>query len=200
MGPGGVSRNGNRKVRELCGPEGARRSIAVTSGTVSLEIWRSPRLAPEERVLRAWIYKETGANLERLCRGCGKAVQGRSINWAKCDVDIATNRLVEVPRTGRVAGHTAEAIAKETATHRRHRQERAAWNPAKQLSWLTEQVFSEKIKPALGQASASAIAKRIGVSRLVCGSDSRGLSPTSTALAGVWRNWLEYRPGNNDSF
>jgi hypothetical protein len=53
MGPEDGSRTGKRKGRELCGPDGARRSIAVTSRAVSFGIWRSPRLAPEERVLRA---------------------------------------------------------------------------------------------------------------------------------------------------
>jgi hypothetical protein len=47
---------------------------------------------------------------------------------------IATKRLAEVSRAGRVAGHTPEAIAKEAATHRKHAQAKAAWNPAKQPS------------------------------------------------------------------
>jgi len=114
---------------------------------------------------------------EHLCRGCGKAVQGRSINCAECDVDIATKRLVEVARAGRVAGHTPEAIAKEAATHRKHAQAKAAWNPAKQPSWLTEQVFSEKIQPALARASATAIAKRIGISRWYAGRIREGYRP-----------------------
>jgi len=84
---------------------------------------------------------------------------------------------VEVAKAGRVAGHTPEAIAKEAATHRKHAQARAAWNPAKQPSWLTEQVFSEKIQPALAQASATAIAKRIGVSRWYAGRIREGYRP-----------------------
>ena len=114
---------------------------------------------------------------ERVCRGCGKPVQGTSINCAECDVDVATKRLVEVARAGRVAGHTPEAIAKEAATHRKHAQARAAWNPAKQPTWLTEQVFSEKIQPALAQASATSIAKRIGVSRWYAGRIREGYRP-----------------------
>jgi hypothetical protein len=102
---------------------------------------------------------------ERLCRGCGKTIQRDSKNCAECDIEIATKRLVEVAKTGRVAGHTPEAVAKEAATHRKHAQAKAAWNPAKQPSWLTEQFFSERIQPELAQASATAIAKRIGVSR-----------------------------------
>ena len=114
---------------------------------------------------------------EHLCRGCGKKVQGDSTNCVECDLKIATKRLVEVAKTGRVAGHTPEAIAKEAATHRRHAQAKAAWSPGKQPSWLTEQFFSEKIPAALAQASATAIAKRIGVSRWYAGRIREGYRP-----------------------
>jgi len=114
---------------------------------------------------------------ERVCRGCGKPVKAKSVNCSKCDVDVATKRLVEVARAGRVAGHTPEAIAKEAATHRKHAQARAAWNPAKQPAWLTAQAFSEKVQPALAQASATAIAKRIGISRWYAGRIREGYRP-----------------------
>ena len=114
---------------------------------------------------------------ERVCRGCGKTVQRDSTNCGECDLRIATKRLVEVAKAGRVAGHTPEAIAKEAATHRRHAQARVAWNPAKQPTWLTEQVFSERIQPVLAQASATAIAKRIGVSRWYAGRIREGYRP-----------------------
>jgi hypothetical protein len=86
-------------------------------------------------------------------------------------------RLVEAARAGRLAGHTPEAIAKEAATHRRHAQARAAWHPEKQPPWLTELVFSEKVQPALAKASATAIAKRIGVSRWYAGRIREGYRP-----------------------
>jgi hypothetical protein len=66
--------------------------------------------------------------------GCGKTVQGDSKNCTECDVKIATKRLAEVARAGRVAGHSPEAIAKEAATHRKHAQAKAAWNPATVLN------------------------------------------------------------------
>jgi hypothetical protein len=47
MGPEDVSQNGKRKVRELCGPYGARRSIALTSRAVSFGIWRNPGYRPK---------------------------------------------------------------------------------------------------------------------------------------------------------
>jgi hypothetical protein len=89
----------------------------------------------------------------------------------------------EAARAGRVAAHTSEAIAKEAATHRKHAQARDAWNPATQPTWLTDQVFSEKIQPALAQASASAIAKRIAVSRWYAGRIREGYRPHP-------RHWL----------
>ena len=116
---------------------------------------------------------------ERLCRGCGKKIQGDSLNCKKCDIAIATKRLVEVARAGRIAGHTPDAVAKEAATHRKHAQARAAWNPAKQPAWLTEEVFSEKIQPALVRVSATLIAKRIGVSRQYAACIREGYRPHS---------------------
>ena len=114
---------------------------------------------------------------ERLCRGCGKKIQGDSLNCKKCDIAIATKRLVEVARAGRIAGHTPDAVAKEAATHRKHAQARAAWNPAKQPAWLTQAVFSEKIQPALVRVSATLIAKRIGVSRQYAACIREGYRP-----------------------
>jgi CRISPR-associated endonuclease Cas1 len=114
---------------------------------------------------------------ERLCRGCGKTLQGDSTNCKECDTKIATKRLVEVAKAGRVAGHTPEAIAKEAATHRKHAQAKAAWNPSKQPSWLTNQAFAERIQPALARSSATTIAKRIGVSRWYAGRIREGYRP-----------------------
>jgi CRISPR-associated endonuclease Cas1 len=157
----------------------ARTLWATTSPSKSERRLSTPLTQQHRRVAkRRPSFAEVEApKPERLCRGCGKAVQGRSINCAECDVDIATKRLVEVARAGRVAGHTPEAIAKEAATHRKHAQARAAWNPAKQPTWLTEQVFSERIQPALARASATAIAKRIGVSRWYAGRIREGYRP-----------------------
>jgi len=112
-----------------------------------------------------------------MCHGCGKTVLGDSTNCAECDVEIATKRLVEVAKVGRVAGHTAKAIAKEAATHRKHAQAKAAWNPAKQPLWLTKQVFSEQVQPALARASATGIAKSITVSRWYAGKIRQGYRP-----------------------
>lgn len=114
---------------------------------------------------------------ERFCRGCGKSVHGDSTNCKKCDLRIARERLVDIGRLGRIAGHTPEAISKEAATHRRHAQARATWDLTQQPVWLTDQVFSERVQPALANVSATAIAKRIGVSRWYAGRIREGYRP-----------------------
>jgi CRISPR-associated endonuclease Cas1 len=157
----------------------ARTLWATTSPSKSERRLSTPLTQQHRRAAkgRPSLVEVKAPKPERLCRGCGKTVQGNSTNCRECDVEIATKRLVEVARTGRVAGHTPEAIAKEAATHRKHAQAKAAWNSAKQPSWLTEQVFSEKIQPALARASATAIAKRIGVSRWYAGRIREGYRP-----------------------
>jgi hypothetical protein len=114
----------------------ARTLWATTFPPKSERKLSTPRTQQHRRVAKARpSFSEVKApKPERLCRGCGKAVQGDSKNCTECDVKIATKRLAEVARAGRVAGHTPEAIAKEAATHRKHAQAKAAWNPAKQPS------------------------------------------------------------------
>jgi hypothetical protein len=58
MGAEYSSQNGKRKVRDLGGPDGATRLYSYDIRGCLLRNMAKPRLAPEERVLRAWIYKE----------------------------------------------------------------------------------------------------------------------------------------------
>ena len=62
MGPEDGSRNGKRRVRELCGPDGARRSIPMTSGAVSSESGETQVSARRTGVTSLNI-QGTGANL-----------------------------------------------------------------------------------------------------------------------------------------
>ena len=62
MGPEDSSRIGKRKVGELCGPDGARRSVAVTSGAVSFGIWRN-QVGARRTGVTSLNIQGTGANL-----------------------------------------------------------------------------------------------------------------------------------------
>jgi CRISPR-associated protein Cas1 len=198
-------RNGNCRIGsslaiKLCETSDTwRRLVAPVAEYVAQELWSSiskPASTPARRLIATRLTQRNKREVkgsgvqpvkapkpDRVCRGCGKGLQGDSVHCKKCDLQIATRRLVEVARVGRIAGHTSEAIAKEAATHRKHAQARAAWNPAMQPVWLTGQVFSEKVQPALAQASASAIAKRLGVSRWYAGRIREGYRPHP-------RHWL----------
>jgi len=198
-------RNGNCRIAsslaiKLCETSDTwRRLVAPVAEYVAQELWSSisKRASISARQLIATRLTQRnkrevkGSNVppvkvpkpERVCRGCGKTVQGDSIHCAKCDVAIATKRLVKAARAGRVTGHTPEALAKQSETQCRHGQARSSWTPAKQPAWLTEQIFSERIQPALAQASPSAIAKLIGVSRWYAGRIREGYRPHP-------RHWL----------
>lgn len=163
----------------------ARTLWAMTSPSKSERRLSTPLTQQHRRIAkgRPAFFEVKTPKPERLCRGCGKAVRRDSTNCKECDTKIATKRLVEVAKAGRVDGHTPEAIAKEAATHRKHAQAKAAWSPGKQPSWLTERLFSEEVQPALVRASATAIAKRIGVSRWYAGRIREGYRPHP-------RHWL----------
>jgi CRISPR-associated endonuclease Cas1 len=120
---------------------------------------------------------------EHVCSGCGKLIQDRSGQCADCAIDGATQRLSNASLIGRVAARSPEARAKHVASRRRHATACSEWDPSSQPAWLTEQLFTEKIHPALTNVSATAIAKRIGVSRWYAGRVREGYRPHA-------RHWL----------
>ena len=78
MGPEDGSRTGKRKVRELCGPDGARRSIAMTSGAVSSENGEAQVSARRTGVTSLNI-QETGANPSASLRAGSEAPGGENV-------------------------------------------------------------------------------------------------------------------------
>ena len=114
---------------------------------------------------------------ENMCRGCGKTIgHGRS-HCAQCAISVATERLVDAARLGRLVSRTAEVRAKQGDTQRRHATARSSWTGSSQPAWLTAEVYSGKIQPLLAGMSTSAIASRIGVSRWYAGRIRRGHRP-----------------------
>lgn len=120
---------------------------------------------------------------ERLCRGCGNAIRRDTTHCAECAAEIRNKSFLDVAKVGRIAGHTPEAIAKEAATHRKHAAARRSWKPENQPAWLTDQFYRESIQPPLSEASAAAIAKRLGVSVWYAGQIRKGYRPHP-------RHWL----------
>lgn len=151
---------------------------------------------------KVWIAAVDPPKSDHLCRGCGKTIRDARTHCAKCAVGSATERLVDVARIGRIAGHSAEAIAKEAKTQRRHAQARASWDPSSQPAWLTGEVYLRKIHPLLAGFSTSVIGSRIGVSRWYASRIRKGCCPhprhwqVLATLAGVSEKLLALDPAN----
>jgi CRISPR-associated endonuclease Cas1 len=131
---------------------------------------------------------------DRICRGCGKRIRAEHNDCSKCAIESATKRLIEAARTGRIAGHTPEALAKEGKSQRQHAKARSSWTASSQPPWLTSEVYSQKIQPLFADISTSAIASKIGVSRWYAGKIRRGYRPhprhweSLAQLVGMSRN------------
>jgi len=94
MGPEDGSRTGKRKVRGLCGPDGARRSIAMTSGAVSSEYGESQVSARKTGVMGLNV-QGTGANLGRRAVNI-PSLSGAVLRVGKtCDRRFVTLSAVE---------------------------------------------------------------------------------------------------------
>ena len=114
---------------------------------------------------------------DRVCRGCGKKIRAGRSDCGRCAIEGATKRLAAAARIGRIAGHTPKALAKEAESQRQHAKARTSWAPSSQPSWLTPDLYSEKIQPQLAGVSASTIASRMGVSRWYAGKIRQGYRP-----------------------
>jgi CRISPR-associated endonuclease Cas1 len=194
-------RNGNCRVAssmvsKLCETSDTwRRLVAPVAEDVAQELWSSvsqanstAKLSPQliatrltqrnKRAVKGTDVPSVKApNPERACRGCGKTIERRCSTCSDCAMAVATERLASVSKLGRIAARSPEARGKHVASHLRHTQANSTWDASKQPAWLTERVFSEEIQPALAQASATAIAKRIGISRWYAGRIREGYRP-----------------------
>jgi CRISPR-associated endonuclease Cas1 len=120
---------------------------------------------------------------ENICRGCGKFIQRRSIDCAQCQIDGATQRLVDAARIGRVAARSPEARAKHRASRQRNAAACSEWDPSSQPAWLTSEVFSQQIQPLLAEIPTSTIRSALGVSKWYASKIRQGYRPHR-------RHWL----------
>jgi len=114
---------------------------------------------------------------KNICHGCGKTIRHEHSHCAQCAIAGATERFVDVARSGRDVAHTLEARAKQADTQRQHAKARSSWRASNQPGWPTAEVYSEKIQPLLAGITNSGIASRIGVSRWYAGRIRQGHRP-----------------------
>ncbi len=101
---------------------------------------------------------------QSICQGCGKVIAAGSTNCAVCAVAVSRQRMADVARLGRAASKTLRARARVSATQRRQTAARLSWQPSRRPDWLTEETYTDKIKPQLPRASISEIARTLDVS------------------------------------
>jgi len=100
---------------------------------------------------------------ESICRECGRTVQRGNTRCGNCRIEVATRRMADVARVGRLTAHGSQAQAKRSNTQRRNAISWRSWKPSSQPAWLTEQLYSARIRPLLEQRSGTSIARAIGV-------------------------------------
>lgn len=101
---------------------------------------------------------------EKVCLGCGKAIAKGSTHCAVCIVEVSRTRMLELGRKGRIASKSAESLARVAATQRRQALAWRRWDPSSKPDWLTEELYNDKIKPALLQSSIAEVAGALKVS------------------------------------
>jgi CRISPR-associated endonuclease Cas1 len=174
------------------------RAVAPQAEWVAKQLWQRSRtvekkIEPPTRLTQARrrevqggtpIQSELAApRRENICRGCGKTLTRGRDHCAQCAVTFAAERLVGAARLGRSVAHTPEARAKEGQKQRQHAEARNSWILSSNPAWLTDRVYSEKIKPLLVKLPNSVIASRIGVSRCYAGRIRHGYRPHA-------RHWM----------
>ena len=102
------------------------------------------------------------AKLDRLCRGCGKPIR-RDRRRHLC-AECAATVIREGFDVGRKAAQRPESLAKRSATQRMHKQAIQNWKPSDLPSWLTRDVYIERVQPALASIAKSRIRSALGVS------------------------------------
>ncbi len=129
------------------------------------------------------IVAPVARRTENICQGCGKTIHDRSVSCAVCAVSDATKNMLNAARVGRQTANSPKARLKRANTLRKNTLAQHSWKPSGQPAWLTEEFYRTKIQPVLASMSASAIARRISVSRCYAGRIRRGYRPHP-------RHWL----------
>ena len=99
-----------------------------------------------------------------VCRVCSVSIESGRSYCAPCGVTVSRENLIELAKLGRVAGHSAEACARQAEKQHRHAAQLKAWNPFDKPDWLTQEFYREKIQPRLAGITVPAIASALALS------------------------------------
>ncbi len=97
---------------------------------------------------------------DRLCRGCGKQIRRDKRFCSDCAVTVTCENF----DLGRKAAQRPESLAKRSTTQRMHKQAIQNWKSSDLPTWLTRDVYIERVQPALASIAKSRIRSALGVS------------------------------------
>jgi CRISPR-associated endonuclease Cas1 len=126
---------------------------------------------------RVWTPRTKPPESEHLCSGCGKTIEDRSKECARCAVSTATKQLRDAARIGRLTANGPEAQAKRAIKARANALARHSWKKSDQPAWLTQELFEQKIQPKLANIPVSVIRSSIGISRWYASKIRQGYLP-----------------------
>jgi CRISPR-associated endonuclease Cas1 len=132
------------------------------------DLFRPTRLTQQRRTeAKAGVWKPRirVPKSEHLCPGCGKTIQDRSRECARCAVGTATKKMLDAAQIGRLTANGPEAQAKRAIKARKNALAQHSWNPSDQPTWLTQELFEQKIQPRLANVSISVIRSSLGISK-----------------------------------
>jgi CRISPR-associated protein Cas1 len=153
-------------------------AVAPVAERIAKGLWVSGRrsqrdIGPATRLTEQHRRDAKGQSLKpiasprtppRLCRTCGSSMPVGDTHCAACWAKSGSERMLPVAAKGRLLAQTAEAQARRAATRRRQMAAERAWKPSDQPTWLTEQLYVEKIQPRLATMSAAKLASALKVS------------------------------------
>ena len=130
-----------------------------------------------------WTSRIKPPKSEHLCPGCGKTIEDRSKECARCAVVTATKQMRDAAWIGRLTANGPEAQKKRAIKARANALAQHSWKESDQPAWLTPELFSDKIQPLLSKVSMSAIRSAVGVSKWYASKIRQGYQPHP-------RHWL----------
>jgi hypothetical protein len=179
------------------------RLLAPWAEYVARELWTETKSGSEQNSVpptrltqrrrteakgRVWEPRIRLPKSEHLCPGCGKTIQDRSAECARCALGTSTQNMLEAARIGRQTANGPEAQAKRAVKARKNALAQHAWKASDQPKWLTQQLFEQKIQPRLVSVPMSTIRSSIGVSKWYASKIRKGYRPHPRhwqALAGL---------------
>jgi CRISPR-associated endonuclease Cas1 len=146
-----------------------------------------------------WKPRINPPKSEHLCPGCGKTIQDRSTQCARCAVDTARKNMLDAARIGRLTANGQGAQKKRSMKAHNNALAQHSWSESDRPGWLTSELFRKKIQPLLASVPTSAIRSSIGVSNWYASKIRQGYPPHPrhweklAELAGVSNQSVDFK-------